>query len=386
MKTPYYSYNLNLLERTLQDLIFEAKNYKIHYAIKANNDIQINKIIAKFGLGADCVSGNEILHALKCGFSNNKIVFAGIGKSDEEIEIALNNNIACFNVESLQELKVINYVAKRLNKKTSVALRINPNINVDTHQYIKTGINENKFGISFNQILKAIEIIDSCHFISLTGLHFHIGSQITNLRNFEYLAKKVNFILNYIEEKGIKIKHINLGGGLGIDYDSPYENSIPNFKKYFNVFKKHLTTKPYHTVHFELGRSIVGQCGDLITTVLYIKKGISKKFAIVDAGMTDLIRPALYQAKHLVVKCKTEFNEIEKYDIVGPICESSDKFISNYSIEKLKRGDQLKIKSVGAYGQVMVSEYNLRTKPGVFYHGEKLHFETRNSTKKLILN
>lgn len=385
MKTPYYSYDLGLLEQTVQQLIFEAKNYNIHYAIKANTDKRINKIIANYGLGADCVSGNEIKHAIKCGYNPNKIVFAGVGKTDEEIEIGLINEIGCFNVESMQEIKVINEIALKLNKKASIALRINPNVDVDTHQYIKTGINENKFGIGFENIIEAVQLIDVCKSIELTGLHFHIGSQITNFRNFEFLANKVNYILNFLDERGIDIEHINLGGGLGIDYENPIENSIPDFRGYFKVFRENIAIKPNQKVHFELGRSVVGQCGDLVTSVLYIKEGISKKFAIVDAGMTDLIRPALYQANHLIVKSKGGTNPKEKYDIVGPICESSDQFSTNYLIEKLNRGDQLKIKSVGAYGEVMTSEYNLRKKPGVMYSNIPLEIE-KNLDHTLHLN
>jgi diaminopimelate decarboxylase len=370
MKTPYYLYDLKLLEKTLQELVFESNNYLIHYAIKANTDERINNIIASYGLGADCVSGNEIKHALNCGFKPEKIVFAGVGKSDDEIEIGLLNGIACFNVESIQEIQVINSIANRLNKKASIAIRVNPNVDVDTHQYIKTGINENKFGISIEKLIDAVQEIDACSSIELIGLHFHIGSQITNFRNFEFLAKKVNYILNYLYNEGVDIHHVNLGGGLGIDYDNPKINPIPDFHNYFNVFRENLQLLSHQKVHFELGRSIVGQCGDLVTTVLYLKEGVSKKFAIVDAGMTDLIRPALYQAKHLVVK--SNINELDKeiYDIVGPICESSDVLRTDYLIEKLNRGDQLKIKSVGAYGQVMVSSYNLRDNPKVFYQNE----------------
>ena len=368
METPYYQYDLGLLERTLQHLVLESNDYVIHYALKANTDKQINKIIASYGLGADCVSGNEIIHAIDCGFNPNKIVFAGVGKTDKEIELALTNNIACFNVESLQEIEVINGIAKSLKKSAKIAVRVNPNVDVDTHQYIKTGINENKFGISIEQLLSAIELINDSDSITLYGLHFHIGSQITNFRNFEFLAKRVNYILNYLSEKGIQIQHLNLGGGLGIDYKNPSLNPIPDFRSYFNVFKEKLKlSSPNQKVHFELGRSIVGQCGDLVTTVLYIKEGIAKKFAIVDAGMTDLIRPALYQAEHSIEKIGCETNSIENYDIVGPICESSDSFRSNYKMEKLSRGDLIKIRSAGAYGQVMVSNYNLREFPKVRY-------------------
>ena len=370
MRTPYYLYDLKLLDKTLQQLVFESNNYKIHYAIKANTDIRINKIIASYGLGADCVSGNEIKHAIKCGFKAESIVFAGVGKTDQEIEIGLNNDISCFNVESIQEIQVINSIANRLNKKASIAIRVNPNVDVDTHQYIKTGVNENKFGISIENLIDAVNQIDLCRYVELVGLHFHIGSQITNFRNFEFLAKKVNYILDYLYNEGVDVEHVNLGGGLGIDYDNPEINPIPDFHNYFNVFRENLKLSNHQKVHFELGRSIVGQCGDLVTTVLYIKEGTSKKFAIVDAGMTELLRPALYGAKHSIEKFLPINLKKEKYDIVGPICESSDSFRKDYMIEKLSRGDLLKIKSVGAYGQVMVSSYNLRDNPKVFYQNE----------------
>lgn len=375
MRTPYYLYDLKLLDKTLQQLVFESNNFKIHYAIKANNDIRINKIIASYGLGADCVSGNEIRHALKCGFKAESIVFAGVGKTDQEIEIGLNNDISCFNVESIQEIQVINSIAKKMNKSARIAIRVNPNVDVDTHQYIKTGVNENKFGISIENLIDAVNQIDLCRYVELVGLHFHIGSQITNFRNFEFLAKKVNYILDYLYNEGVGIEHVNLGGGLGIDYENPQQNSFPDFHNYFNVFRDNLKISSHQKVHFELGRSIVGQCGDLVTTVLYVKEGTSKKFAIVDAGMTELLRPALYGAKHSIEKCLPINLIKEKYDIVGPICESSDSFRKDYMIEKLSRGDQLRIKSVGAYGQVMVSSYNLRDNPKVFYQNEEVSNE-----------
>lgn len=368
MTTPYYLYDLKLLEKTLQNLIFHAADYRIHYAIKANTDYKINKLISSYGLGADCVSGNEILHALKCGFSRDNIVFAGVGKTDQEISIALENNIGCFNIESFQELKVIHSIAQQMNKHANIAIRVNPNVDVDTHQYIKTGINENKFGVSIEQILELVDYIEDTNCLCLTGLHFHIGSQITNFRNFEFLAKKVNFIIDYLHNEGVEINHLNLGGGLGIDYENPAENPIADFKNYFDVFRNNLSVNSNCKVHFELGRSIVGQCGELHTKVVYIKEGINKRFAIIDAGMTDLLRPALYQAKHKIVKqSKTHPFSKLKYDIVGPICESSDVFRKDYFIEELNRGDLLVIKSCGAYGQVMCSSYNLRNQPKSYY-------------------
>ena len=367
MKTPYYYYDLDLLEQTLQKLLAVAGNSHIHYAVKANTDKRICRMISNYGLGADCVSGNEIIHALRCGFHPSKIVFAGVGKTDEEIEIGLKHNIACFNVESAQELEVLNQLAIQMGRKANVAIRVNPNIDADTHQYITTGKYENKFGISYEYLLEIIEFIEDSAQLNLTGLHFHIGSQILNMDNFKNLASNINLILSELYNEGIEIEHINVGGGLGINYDNPIDEPIPHFQSYFEVFNQHLNNSLFKHLHFELGRSIVGQCGELHTKVLYLKQGIAKQFAIVDAGMTDLIRPALYQAQHRIIKKHVTEDKIYRYDIVGPICESSDVFRRDYPIEKLSRGDELIIKSAGAYGEVMTSAYNLRDKPRVCY-------------------
>ena len=397
MTTPYYVYDLDLLEQTLQNLTLYAGNYKIHYAIKANSDFKINSIISSYGLGADCVSGNEILHAIQCGYDSKDIVFAGVGKTDAEITTAIEKNIGCLNVESLQEVEVINCIATAQRKHVNLAIRVNPNVDADTHQYIKTGIEENKFGISPAHLFEIVDYISQSRNLCLTGLHFHIGSQITNFKNFEFLAKKVNHIYAILNARDVKIKHLNLGGGLGIDYSNPTGNSIPDFETYFNVFRTHLNVNSDCEIHFELGRSIVGQCGELLTKVLYVKQGIYKNFAVVDAGMTDLLRPALYQAKHNIEKlAKNKSLEKKKYDIVGPICESSDVFRKNYSLEELTRGDVLSIKSCGAYGEVMCSSYNLRDRPKKYYlknekksksvQGLRLAYPTYCSLKKTVRN
>lgn len=397
METPCYVYDLNLLENTLAHLnkYVDKYNYHVHYAIKANTDQKINKMIANKGLGADCVSGNEILHALKCGFRPEKIVFAGVGKTDQDIITGLRSDIGCFNVESSQEIEVINSLAAKLGKKARVAIRVNPDVNAETHEYITTGLNENKFGISSMHLMEVVEQIEELANIELTGLHFHIGSQITNMDNFIELSKKVNIILDELRDEGVFIKHLNMGGGLGIDYNNPDKNLIPDFEQYFSVFNYHLNLEDFQELHFELGRSIVGQCGSLYTQVLYIKEGIEKKFAIVDAGMTDLIRPALYKAEHLIQKHQTKKIESQGlYDIVGPICESSDVFGKNIELPILKRGDRLVIRSVGAYGEVMCSNYNLREQPKRYYiepgvkttvnEKVKLAFPTYLSLKKTL--
>ncbi len=370
METPCYVYDLNLLNLTLDRLNENSKeyNYQVHYAVKANTDQKINKIIAKKGLGADCVSGNEITHALKCGFRPEKIVFAGVGKTDKDIITALRSEIGCFNVESSQEIEVINLLAKDMGKRARIALRVNPDVNADTHEYITTGLDENKFGISYLRLMNIVELIEDLDNIELTGLHFHIGSQITKMDNFIELCRKVNFILDELRDEGVYIKHLNMGGGLGIDYQDPDLNSIPDFKTYFEIFNEYLEVEDFQHVHFELGRSIVGQCGSLHTQVLYVKDGIERKFAIVDAGMTDLIRPALYDAEHRIEKHHSNNDsETATYDVVGPICESSDVFGKNITLPALKRGDRLVIKSTGAYGEVMCSNYNLRENPNKYY-------------------
>ena len=315
--------------------------------------------IAKEGLGADCVSGNEVLKAIECGFNPHNIAFAGVGKTDKEIEIGLDNDIFSFNVESIPELYAINDLAKEKNKVAKIALRINPNIDAQTHSYITTGLNENKFGIEEDNIPKVLQLLPSFTSLNLTGLHFHIGSQITELSSFKNLCDKINDLQVYFDSAGIKLTHINVGGGLGVDYENPDKNPIANFSTYFKLFSAHLKLREGQKVHFELGRSVVAQCGSLISRVTYLKSGIHNDFVILDAGMTDLIRPALYQASHHIENITSDKEQIP-YDIVGPICETSDTFAKNFKLNKTKRGDIIAIRSAGAYGEVMASRYNWR--------------------------
>ncbi len=371
--TPFYYYDLELLKRTLTIATTEAKSYgyKLHYAVKANSNPVILSVIKDHKLGADCVSGNEIQRALNSGFDANNIVFAGVGKTDDEIRFAIQNNIACFNCESLQEVQVVNEIASELLKTVNIALRINPNINANTHAYITTGLQENKFGISYNELQQFMEMLDRLTNINLTGLHFHIGSQICDLDVFRQLAISASSFLNWFSEKGINIEHINLGGGLGIDYDLPEENSIPPFKEYFQTIHNALNIHEGLQVHFEPGRSIVGQCGILVTKVVYVKDSGVKKFVIVDAGFTELIRPALYKSYHQVENISSDQGSMEA-DIVGPLCESSDSFGENILMPDTKRGDHLIIKSTGAYGEVMASNYNLRSTAKAYYSSDFL--------------
>ncbi|MBQ7042209.1 MAG: diaminopimelate decarboxylase [Muribaculaceae bacterium] len=370
IRTPFYYYDLNLLQKTLEEIKkYSAKeNYHVHYAIKANANPEILRIIKEAGLGIDCVSGGEIQTALNADFEPSKIVFAGVGKSDWEIELGLDNNISCFNVESAAELDVIQEIAEAKGKTANVALRVNPNVDAHTHHYITTGLAENKFGISLELLDKVIERCITSPNINLQGLHFHIGSQITINEPFKRLCAKINELQKHYEAQGITFVSINVGGGLGIDYDNPDANPIPDFKRYFETFDKHLELREGQQLHFELGRSIVGQCGSLITKVLYVKEGMQKKFAIVDAGFTELIRPALYEAHHLIENITSQNNATDIYDVVGPICESSDRFGEEEKLPITKRGDLLALRSAGAYGEIMASQYNCRQLPKSYFN------------------
>lgn len=363
--TPFYYYDVELLQKTLDTIKMESEkyeNYHVHYAVKANANQKILRIISKSGIGADCVSGGEVKAAVESGFPSNKIVFAGVGKTDKEINLALDYNIFCFNVESVPELEVINELAAAKNKVAQVAFRINPNVGAHTHANITTGLAENKFGISMEDMDKVISMSKSMNNVKFIGLHFHIGSQILEMDDFVALSNRINELQDKLEREGIEVKNINVGGGLGIDYNKPNENPIPNFQDYFKTYNTHLKLRPGQSLHFELGRAIVCQCGSLISRVTYVKQGTNKQFAILDAGMTDLIRPALYQAYHKIENISSNENE-EKYDVVGPICESSDVFDKDVRINKAKRGDFFALRSAGAYGEIMASAYNCRAIP-----------------------
>lgn len=365
IKTPFYYYDTELLNKTLDAVNAETSrhtNYHVHYAIKANANTNVLKTISQHGFGADCVSGGEIQAAIDAGFPASKIVYAGVGKSDWEINLGLDNNIFCFNVESVAELEVINTLAAIRKKTARIAFRINPDIGAHTHANITTGLAENKFGIAMADMENAIRQARTMDNINVIGLHFHIGSQILDMKDFEALCYRINEILSRLEQQNIHMPNINVGGGLGINYEDPDEESIPDFKTYFGTYAQHLSIHPGQHLHFELGRAIVAQCGTLITRLLYVKEGTSKKFAIVDAGMTDLIRPALYHAYHKIENISSKEPKTP-YDIVGPICESSDVFAKNHELNKCHRGDLIAIRSAGAYGEVMASQYNCRKLP-----------------------
>lgn len=368
MQTPFYYYDTQLLNSTLNSINTELechRNFVVHYAVKANANPKILDIICKAGLGADCVSGGEISAALAAGFPSEKIVFAGVGKSDDEINLGLDNDIFCFNVESIQELQVINQLAGVGNKIASVAFRINPDVGAHTHANITTGLAENKFGIPLSDMENVIALASDMKNVNFIGLHFHIGSQILDMGDFIALCNRINELQNMLEAHHINVKNINVGGGLGIDYRNPDRMALPDFKSYFMTFARHLKLRSNQVLHFELGRSIVGQCGSLITRVLYVKEGLAKKFVILDAGMTDLIRPALYQAYHKIENLSSN-KEVCTYDVVGPICESSDVFGKAVDLCECHRGDLIAIRSAGAYGEIMASQYNCRSLPKGF--------------------
>ena len=364
IKTPFYYYDVSLLRRTLDAINREAKRYPnfcVHYALKANVNPKLLGIIRTEGLGADCVSGGEIRAALQAGFEPDKIVFAGVGKTDWEINSGLDHGIFCFNVESIPELEVVDELARAKNQIASVALRINPNVGVHTHAHITTGLAENKFGIGMDEMHRVIDRASTMKHIRLVGLHFHIGSQITDMGDFVALCNRINELQEQLYARQLIVDHINVGGGLGVDYRHPDRQPIPDFAAYFATYHKHLKLRPDQTLHFELGRSVVAQCGSLISRVVFIKQGVHKQFMILDAGMSDLIRPALYQALHRIENLSSD-QPVETYDVVGPICESSDVFGKAVDLNRSRRGDFIAIRSAGAYGETM-AHYNCRELP-----------------------
>ena len=366
IQTPFYYYDTELLRQTLRTINDEASKHEgfvVHYAVKANANPRILRIIREAGLGADCVSGGEIEASIKAGFPCSKIVYAGVGKSDWEINLGLDQDIFCFNVESIPELKVIDELASAKGKVARVAFRLNPNVGAHTHANITTGLAENKFGISMADMESVIARAAALQNVRFIGLHFHIGSQILDLEDdFLPLCDRINDLLEQLGKQGIVVENINVGGGLGIDYEQPESHLLPEFERYMSLIATHLKLSPAQTLHFEPGRSVVAQCGSLISRVLYVKQGTNKQFAILDAGMTELIRPALYQAHHAIENL-TSKEEKEKYDVVGPICESSDVFGKDVCLPRVHRGDLMALRSAGAYGESMASGYNSRALP-----------------------
>lgn len=369
LRTPFYYYDLRLLRRTLETIrsCTEAiPEFKVHYAVKANANPVLLAEIAAGGLGADCVSGGEIRAAVEAGFRPGDIVYAGVGKSDAEILLALETGISRFNVESAAELEVISELAAAAGKKAPVSLRINPDIGAHTHSNITTGLAENKFGINYEQMEDVLRMALELPGVEYKGLHFHIGSQILDMMDFVALCNRVNSLVDELTRAGLPVGDINVGGGLGVSYEHPNLLPVPDFKSYFETFRRHLRLPAGTCVLFELGRSVVAQCGSLISRVLYVKQGTTKQFAVIDGSMTELIRPALYKAYHRIENLSSEGPE-EIYDVVGPVCESSDVFLKAAHLNKCSRGDLLAIRSAGAYGEAMASRYNCRPLPEAYY-------------------
>ncbi|GAB3823514.1 diaminopimelate decarboxylase [Hymenobacter jeollabukensis] len=368
--TPFYLYDLALLGRTLEAAraAAQAHDIQVHYALKANSNAPILALVQQHGFGADCVSGNEVQRALDSGFAPDHVVFAGVGKSDAEIIRALDADIWCFNVESAPELAVIDELAGARGRRARVALRLNPNVDARTHHYITTGLEANKFGINLADLPQVVELLGRLPHVELVGLHVHIGSQITDLSVFETLAGRVNELQQWFEHRGIPLPHLNVGGGLGVDYQEPDAHLVPDFARYFGIFGRLLQRRPGQQVHVELGRALVAQCGTLVSRVLYVKESQQTRFAILDAGMTELIRPALYQSYHRIENLTSQGSE-RLYDVVGPICESSDTFGRQVALPETRRGDVVVLRTAGAYGEVMSSHYNLRDQAAAVYVG-----------------
>ncbi len=368
LQTPFYYYDIALLQQTLDVVKTESGRYgyHVHFAVKANANPRILSIIAANGIGADCVSGGEIRAALAAGFPAEKIAFAGVGKADWEINLGLENDIFCFNVESAAELRVLDELASAKDKVAPIALRVNPEVDAHTHAKITTGMKENKFGINLSQLDNVLQLVVSLNHVKLIGIHYHIGSQITDMSAFRNLAIRMEEIQEKLDAFGVNVEHLNFGGGLGVDYYHPNHLSIPAFDNYFAVFHQLLKPRPGQQVHFEPGRSVVAQCGNLISKVLYVKEGETKQFAVLDAGFTELIRPAMYDAYHRIENISSD-EPVETYDVVGPICESSDVFGLDVELNKAHRGDLLALRSAGAYGEVMASQYNCRALPVAYY-------------------
>ena len=359
-KTPIYCYSLKKIVANIQNFKkhFKRINPLICYAVKANSNLNILKEIKRNNLGADVVSGGELMKALKAGIHPKKIVFSGVGKVSEEIEYAVNKNILLINAESKSEILEIEKIAKKKKKVVNIGIRLNPNTDAKTLKQISTGKKENKFGVDQKMFLNLVKIVKKSKNLNLKCLSVHIGSQILSHKPYQNMLKVVNKI---IKSSNYKFEYIDLGGGMGIDYD--HDNSILNFKKYSLDIEKFLKINSCKII-FEPGRSIVGDTAILITKVIYIKEGSKKDFIILDAAMNDLMRPALYGAKHKIIPLK-KTNKISKkiYEFVGPVCETTDTFAIVKNFQKLKEKDYLIICDVGAYGMSLASNYNVRPKP-----------------------
>ena len=372
-RTPFWYYDMELFRRTVDEAAALSREYgiEIHYSIKANSEPRIVEYIRTAGLGVDCVSGNEVMFSLKHGFDPAKIVFAGVGKTDRELTDALKAGIGSFNCESIEELQALERLAGEFGLKANVSVRINPDVDAHTHRFITTGLEMDKFGIPKKDMGRVIALLKESRHLVFKGLHFHIGSQITDVENvFTHECISANGIVAYFEEQGLRVDNIDLGGGLGIDYYNPDSHAVPEFDLWFKTIKEHLRHRPDQRIHVEPGRALVAQCASLVSRVIFVKEGECKNFVILDAGMNDLIRPALYGAYHKIENLTYESGELRLYDVVGPVCESTDVFAVDRTLPLTRRGDLLAIRSAGAYGAVMSSTYNMRHPAAVVFSDE----------------
>ena len=364
LQTPFWYYDMDLFRRTVDEAVAAAKKYGIliHYSIKANSEPRLLAYILQRGLGVDCVSGNEVVFALQQGFDPSKIVFAGVGKTDEELIVGLRAGISSFNCESVEEVERLSELAADLGLRANISLRVNPDVDAHTHKFITTGLDTDKFGIPRRDVDRVISLIKGNGCLTFKGLHFHIGSQILDVEKvFTDECRSANEIVAHFESQGLRVRDIDLGGGLGIDYEEPDLHPLPDFDGWFRVLRTRTQCSGNQQLHVEPGRSLVGQCGSLVSRVIFVKKGESRIFVIADTGLNDLLRPALYGAYHKVENLTSMSAQMTSYEIVGPICESSDVIGEERLLPLTQRGDILAIRSAGAYGATMSSHYNMRT-------------------------
>lgn len=377
--TPVYIYSYNTLLNHFKAYENAFNNFPhiICFALKANSNAAIIKLFAKNGGGADVVSGGELFRALKAGIPAKRVVYAGVGKTEEEIIYALKSKILMFNVESEDELREINRIAGKMKTIAPIALRINPDIDPETHPYISTGLKKHKFGIPIENALEYYELANSLKNIKIVGIHKHIGSQLTKVSPFVDALKRILILVDELTRQGINISHLDIGGGLGITYRDEVPPNPSQLAK--NILP--LLHGRKLTIVLEPGRSIVGNAGILVTKTLYLKKGQEKMFVIVDAGMNDLMRPTLYGAYHHIQPVVKNRRDKIIADIVGPICESGDFLAKDREIQKVKNGEYLAIMSAGAYGFTMSSNYNSRPKPAeVMVKGKKYELIRKRET------
>ena len=363
-ETPFWYYDMELFRRTVDEAARAAEKWGIvvHYSIKANSEPRLLAYIRRRGFGVDCVSGNELAFALEQGFDPSKIVFAGVGKTDEELLIGLRAGIASFNCESVEEVERLNELAGEYGLKANISLRVNPDVDAHTHKFITTGLETDKFGIPRRDVDKVIAMLKGNDRLNFKGLHFHIGSQILDVEGvFTSECQSANDIVKHFESEGLRVRNIDLGGGLGIDYEEPDLHPVPDFDGWFRVLRSRTQCSGDQQLHVEPGRSLVGQCGSLVSRVIFVKRGESRTFVIADTGLNDLLRPALYGAYHKVENLTSTSAQMASYEIVGPICESSDVIGEDRLLPLTQRGDILAIRSAGAYGSAMSSHYNMRT-------------------------